>query len=231
MLYVLTGSDADAIKKRVAALSKGYELVRFGEGGEPLARALGYIGARGLFAPKIALLLDRPSESEEGKALIEEHAKDFAEADMPIIVIETALNAAQKKAFGKGTEIEEFEGKIKEETPPPSVFALTDAFAAGDRKKSWILFRQLIESGSAPEEIHGALSWQARAMVLASKTKSADEAGLKPFVYSKAKRTVSKMTDEQTENISRELVSILHASRMGGGDLEDLLEAFLLKKA
>jgi len=112
----------------------------------------------------------------------------------------------------------------------PSVFELTDAFALGDRKNAWILYRKLVESGSAAEEIHGALSWQARAMVLASKAKTAEEAGLKPFVYSKAKRAASKMTVEQTEEISRELVKILHTSRMGGGDLEDLLEVFLLKK-
>lgn len=230
MLHVLTGSDIDAIKKRAAAIAKGHELLRFGEGALPFSEAPSYLGASGLFAPKVALLLDRPFGDADGKALIEEHANAFADADMPVMVIETALSAAEKKAFGKKAEFEEFEEKRKTETPPPSVFALTDAFASGNRKNAWILYRKLIESGAAPEEVHGALSWQARAMVLASKTKSATEAGLKPFVYTKAKRAVSKMSPEQTEHISRELVDILHASRMGQGSLESLLEAFLLKK-
>ena len=34
----------------------------------------------------------------------------------------------------------------------------------------------------------------------------------------------------ETENLSRELVRILHSSRSGGGNLEDLLEVCLLKK-
>ena len=87
-----------------------------------------------------------------------------------------------------------------------------------------------MEEGVAPEEIHGALAWQARAMVLASKTKTAAEAGLKPFVYSKAKSFVARLTPEKTENLSRELVSLYHESRAGRGALADLLESFLLKK-
>jgi DNA polymerase III delta subunit len=230
MLYVLTGSDVMKAKARAAALSKGHEVVRFGEGGEPFARVLGYVGARGLFAPKIALLLDRPSEDVDGKTLLAEHAEDFVRAAMPVIVIEPVLDTATKKAVSKHADIEEFGLPREHEAPLPSVFALTDAFASGDRKTAWILYRKLIENGSAAEEIHGALAWQARAMVLASKTKSAAEAGLKPFVYVKAKRAASRLGEEETENLSRELVRILHSSRMGGGDLEDLLEAFLLKR-
>jgi DNA polymerase III delta subunit len=231
MLYILIGSDVMKAKVRAAALSKGHETVRFGEGGEPFEQTPSYLGARGLFAPTVALILDRPSEDAAGKTLLIEHAEEFAASAMPVIVIEPVLDAATKKAVAKRAEIEEFEAKTEPETPPPSVFALTDAFASGDRKGAWILYRRLIENGSAAEEIHGALAWQARAMVLASKTKSAAEAGLKPFVYGKAKRAASRLGEAGAEELSRELVRILHSSRMGGGDLEDLLEAFLLKKA
>lgn len=231
MLYILTGSDVKKVQARMAALVKGHEIVRFGEGGEAFSEVLSRIGARGLFSPKIALVLERPLDTAEGKALLVEHAKDFAEAEMPIVVIEPMLDAVTKKAVAKHTEMEEFDLKGKAETPAPSVFALTDAFASGDRKGAWILYRRLIENGSAAEEVHGALSWQARALVLASKTKSAAEAGLKPFVYSKAKRASTRLGEEGAESLSRELVHLLHDSRMGKGNLEDLLEVFLLKKA
>lgn len=230
MLYVLTGSDTMKAKARAMALLKGYELVRFGEGAEAFANVPGYLGASGLFSKKIALLLERPSESDDGETLLSEHAKDFAEADMPIVVIELDINSGVLKNLRMIATVEEFELGEKEEIPAPSVFALTDAFASGNRKDSWVLYRKLIASGSAPEEVHGALSWQARAMVLASKTKSAAESGLKPFVYSKAKRASARLGEVESENLSRELVRLLHVSRMGGGDLEDLLEIFLLKK-
>ena len=230
MLYILTGSDVTKAKARASALAKGYTVVRFGEGAEAFANVLSHIGARGLFSPKVALLLDRPSENVEGKELLAEHAKDFKEADMPVIVIEPHVDAETKKAVAKYAEIEEFEiKKVKEEALSP--FALTDSFAAGNRKDAWIVYRRLIENGSSAEEIHGILSWQARAMVLAVKTTSAEEAGLKPFVYGKAKRATARLGEEGSVELSRELVRLLHTSRMGGGDLEDLLEVFLLKKA
>lgn len=230
MLHILTGSDTMKAKARAMAIAKGYELVRFGEGAEAFANVLGYLGASGLFSKKIALLLERPSESEDGTALLSEHAKDFTEADMPVIVIEPDIDSGVLKNLRMVAAVEEFESEEKEEVPAPSVFALTDAFASGNRKDSWVLYRKLIASGSAPEEVHGALSWQARAMVLASKTKSAAEAGLKPFVYSKAKRASARLGEVETENLSRGLVRLLHESRMGGGHLEDLLEVFLLRK-
>ncbi len=230
MLYILTGPDTMKAKSRAAALAKGHEVVRFGEGAESFANVLGHLGARGLFSKKIALLLDTPSESEDGVALISEHAKDFAEADMLVIVVESDISSDVLKNLRMIATIEEFELEGKEEMPVPSVFALTDAFASGNRKDAWVLYRKIIASGSAPEEVHGALSWQARAMVLAAKTKSASEAGLKPFVYSKSKRAAETLGPERAEGLSRELVRLLHESRMGGGNLEGLLEAFLLKK-
>lgn len=232
MLYVLTGSDVMKAKARVEALAKGYDVLRFGEGGEPFTGALSALGARGLFGANIALLLDRPSEDADGKTLLAEHAAVFAGAGTPVIVIEPDFPAAAKKKLPAAAVTERHDIPFHSpETPTPSVFELTDAFAGGDRKEAWMLYRRLIENGSAAEEIHGALSWQARALVLASKTNGANEAGLKPFVYAKAKRAAVRLGEKGAEEISRELVRILHASRTGGGALEDLLEAFLLKKA
>jgi len=238
MLYVFTGSDTAKAKEKVSKLAAGRETVRFGEGGEPLANALAYIGARGIFSSKIALIFDRPLETDEGAELLEKHLKIFAEADALVCVIEPELASKTHSHILKNMRmipeavIESFDDEEKKDSEPlPSVFALTDAFAAGDRKKVWILYRKFMEEGMAPEEIHGALAWQARAMVLASKTKTAAEAGLKPFVYTKAKRFVARLTPEKTENLSRELVSLYHASRAGGGNLEDLLEVFLLQRS
>jgi hypothetical protein len=107
---------------------------------------------------------------------------------------------------------------------------LTDAVAAGDRKKAWILYRQLIMSGASAEEIHGALAWSARGIVLAGKTKSADEAGMKSFPYAKAKQVTLRMKPSDAEALSAELVALYHQARAGRGALEDLLEVFLLKK-
>ena len=74
------------------------------------------------------------------------------------------------------------------------------------------------------------MAWSVRGMVLAAKTKSAVEAGMKDYPYRKAKSAVQKIGLPKAEALSAELVALYHNSRMGRGDLEDLVEIFLLKK-
>ena len=228
MLCVLEGNDSDKIKKRIAEITKGSEIVRFGEGGEPLANILSHVGSSGLFSKKLTLLLNGAFEDVNAKELILENLKSLHESETAVLVVEGSIDAGTTKKLEKYSKIELYDISYKTTEPAPNVFALADAFAKGDRKKAWVLYRQFIENGSAPEEIHGALSWQARAMVLASKTKNAEEAGLKPFAYTKAKSAAARFTPEAVENLSRGLVALYHQSRMGGGNLEDLLEVFLL---
>lgn len=230
MLYVLVGDIAVA-KDRAEKLAKGSVVVRFGEGGEVFENALGYLGARGLFALKTTLLLDRPLEDADGKILLTEHAKDLVEGEALVIVVESVLDATTKKKLPKETIVELYDiSYSSNEQPTPNVFALTDSFATGDRKNSWIRYRELIDLGTAAEEVHGILMWQARAMVVASKAHTAEESGLKPFVYSKAKKAGARLGVEGCEEVSRTLMHMVHQSRMGKGNLGDLLEAFLLKK-
>ncbi|MBY0539591.1 hypothetical protein K2P56_04135 [Patescibacteria group bacterium] len=229
MLYVLIGSDFGKIKKRIAEIAKGHEVVRFGEGAEAFSGAPARLNASGLFSSKIALHLDRPLEDADSKAFFIEHVKNFANANTIVIATTLALDAETKKKIPKNAGVETFDLKEEKDEPAPNAFALTDAYVKGDRKQMWVLYRKFIESGMSAEEIHGVLSWQVRALVLASKTKSAIEAGLKPFVYTKAKSALANM-QRPPEEISRELVSLYHQSRAGQGSLENLLEVFLLKK-
>jgi DNA polymerase III delta subunit len=229
MLYIFTGSDTAAAKAEARKRAEGYELVMVGEGGEPFESMMTYIGASGLFAPKVALMVDRMLETPEGKALLEAHGEALHESDALIFLIEPDLGATEKKLLPKGAKIESFGVEEKEEERP-NVFAFTDAFMAGDKKRSWIGYRRLIESGISAEEIHGALMWAVRSALLASKTKSADESGLKPFVYTKSKTAANKLGIQKVENLSRTLISTYHRARLGEGDLEMLTEMVILKK-
>ncbi len=231
MLKFFIGTDGGAAKSAASALAKGTEVVRFGEGGEPFSNVLGFLEQRGMFATKLTLILDHPLDDTDGEGLVEGHVKDFSDADADVIIIEDSLPAALKKKIPTNAEIKSFDLPLAPEPePPPSVFALTDAFTAGDRKRAWVTYRTLVESGVEPEEVHGALAWSVRGMVLAAKTKSAVEAGMKDYPYRKAKSAVQKIGLPKAEALSAELVALYHNSRMGRGDLEDLVEIFLLKK-
>ena len=231
MLYLFVGDDVVRAKEEALKRAKGYEVVRVGEGGESFGNVGGYLGQSGMFATKVALVLDRPLDSAEGKELLFEQGDALVDSASLVIAIVEDMTATEQKKLPKGAKVEMFETKIKTaEEVPPSVFALTDLYAAGDRKGSWVTYRKLIESGAQPEEVHGALAWAVRGMILAAKTKTAEEAGMKDYPYRKAKGAVQKIGIVAAENASRQLVQLYHDARMGKGALEDLLEVFLLKK-
>lgn len=231
MLYLFIGDDIVRAKEEALKRAKGHEVIRVGEGGESFAHVGGYLGQSGMFATKTALILDRPLDSAEGKELLFERGEVLVDSQSLVIAIIEDVTATELKKIPAGAKVEKFETKTKtSEEVPPSVFALTDVYAVGDRKGTWVTYRKLIESGAQPEEIHGALAWAVRGMILAAKTKTAEEAGMKDYPYRKAKGAVQKIGLAAAENTSRQLVQLYHDARMGRGALEDLLEVFLLKR-
>ena len=230
MLYVFTGSDTSKAKAEARKKAGRAEIVFFGEGGESFEKAPSYLGSSGLFAPEVALIIDRPLESSEGKELLENYGEEFVKADIHVFVIAGKVKVVEKKLFPKKAEFIEFEQKGTQEYVRPNTFALADAFLAGDKKRTWIGYRKLITEGVSPEEIHGTLSWAVRSALLAGKVSTATESGLKPFVYSKSKRAFEKLGEETIEQYSRNLVSVYHRARAGEGTLENNLELLLLSK-
>ncbi|PIR85058.1 hypothetical protein COU15_02700 [Candidatus Kaiserbacteria bacterium CG10_big_fil_rev_8_21_14_0_10_45_20] len=229
MLYIFTGTDIGKAKARARELAKEYELVVFGEGGEPIEKALGVLASHGLFVSMPALLFDRVRESEEGKVFLEDYAQALHESKVPVFIVEPKLTATELKKFPSSAK-KEFFGAEEITQPQPNVFAFTDAFLSGDRKRAWIQYRTLMLAGSSAEEIHGAMVWAVRSMLLSLKTSGPTEAGLKPFVYSKSKKFGEKIGIEKAETLSSSLISAYHRSRMGEGGLDLLLEDLLLAK-
>jgi DNA polymerase III delta subunit len=230
MLVLFTGDDVVRAKAEATKCAKGREVVRLGEGGEPLENLPAYLEQQGMFTPAVAVIADRPMENAEQKEKMLELAEACKESSALVILIQPELDSPTKKKFEKFGDVEEYALKKEAEQVGPNSFALVDALQAGDRKRAWILYRQLIESGASAEEIHGTLAWAARGVVLASKTKSAAEAGMKPFPYDKAKRVARALAPGVAEAQSAELVRLYHDARLGRGTLEDLLEMYLLRK-
>ena len=230
MINLFIGFDTATAKAqaREEAQKAKRELIVFGEGAEAFERVPSYLVAQGLFSPKLALMLDRPLENSEGREIIKEHIDSFIESEIPVFIIENALSAEDKKLFPKSIKPVEFGKKEKADRLLP--FAMSDAFLKGDRKGAWIEFQKLMIGGAQIEEIHGTLSWAVRSALVAAKTAGPDEAGLKPFVYTKSRRVAEKLGVEKVENISRRLVTLYHNARAGGADMALTLERLILEK-
>jgi len=109
-----------------------------------------------------------------------------------------------------------------------NLFSLTDALGARDKKRAWILYEQALLSGIPAEKVFFQLVWQVRSMLLASKTKSALEADMKPFPYSKAKGFLKNFKDGELEVLSEKLVTGHVLARRGEGEIETLIEKIIL---
>jgi hypothetical protein len=79
-----------------------------------------------------------------------------------------------------------------------------------------------------PEFLHAALVGKARDM-LASQRAGAEELGIHPFVYKKAKANFKNWGESKLIETYSDLVAAYHESRLGGEPLDTAIEKILLK--
>lgn len=96
-----------------------------------------------------------------------------------------------------------------------SVFSIVEAYAAKDRKSSWVNYQKCLRSGVASEAIHGLMFWRIKSILLAKKT----------GVYNKFS---NNFTIDELDILLLELNVLYHGIRQEGGEMEILLEKFIL---
>lgn len=124
------------------------------------------------------------------------------------------------------TEEEDMVGP--KDRPDFNIWSLTDAVGARKKKDAWILYQKALAAGLAPEEIFYKLVWQVKTLLLAQKTKSAEETDMKPYPYSKAKANLKNWKEGELEDLSEKLVVGYHEARRGEGEVETLVEKIIL---
>lgn len=175
-----------------------------------------YIGGQGLFSNKYIVLLDRLCEDKETKDQFIDLLKEIKESENIFIICEGKIDKAtatkiekkaEKTAVFDLSEKEEREIKAKKEEGM-NIFEIANALGEKNKKHLWIIYRQLIEEGKVPEEIHGVLFWKAKTMMLAggNHTWGGDE--------------LSRLIDD--------LITVYHEARRGVHELETGLEALLV---
>ena len=110
-----------------------------------------------------------------------------------------------------------------------NVFALTDVIGARNKREAWILYQKALASGMVAEEIFFKLVWQIKTLLIASKTKNAEEAEMKAYPYSKAKGFLKNFSTSELTDLSENLVTGYHQARRGETEMEILVEKTLLR--
>ncbi len=248
MLYIITGNDIDKGRAKLTALRATLEKKRpdaavFVTDDESfdVSRMAELIGGQGLFDEKYIVILDRVLAHPEAADFLTKHAEAIAETAHVFVLYAEKIDAKTKKKLEKHAQdvfVYEKKKDVAAETHDEygamcaayNPFHLADAVAARDKKRAWTLLEQASLCELPMEEIHGIVAWQVRAILAASRVKSAEEAGLKPFVYGKAKRAVEKFSDTDLTALSSSLVSVYHEGHGGEMPLKEGLEQWILSR-
>lgn len=169
-----------------------------------------YIGGQGLFVSKNIVLLDRLCEKKEVKEQFLDKLKEIKESENIFIILEGKIDKATATKIEKKSEkFINFDTTLKiEKKDELNIFEIANALARKNKKEIWVLYRQLIDSGKVPEEIHGVLFWKAKTMLLAGGT------------YNWKKEELLDFLDK--------LITVYHEARRGNGELESGVEGIVL---
>lgn len=195
------------------------------------------LGGQGLFSNKYIIFLDRVTENDEAKERLVDYIQAMNESANIFIVCEGKLNAELKKGLEKHAQ----KVVVSDEATAPfsygkpagkndfNIFNLADAIGARDPGKAWMIYREAVRNGLNSESILGTIFWQAKSMVQAVNSKSAGEAGLKPFVYDKSKRHAGNYSKEELDRLLTSIISIYHDGHRGIVDQELAIEKMMLR--
>lgn len=236
MLIILSGNDTGKRSKRLAAIlapiqkEKG-DIQTYTDVSFDVAHFRMLAESTSLFGGTSTIVLSGVGDIPDAREELEKILPVLVKSPHRFIVSEQSLLAPfLKKAESKGATVEKFELAAKEKKSEAfNSFLLTDAFSDRKRSLTWALYRKAIGLGVEPRELAGKLFWVTKNMLLAGHTANASEAGMNPFVYTKAKAGSARFAGGELEKIAFELTILFHESMLSGVEFEPALEAFILR--
>ena len=236
MLYLFHGTDHEKLRAKLASFREALhtkrpeaELFKLADEDVTPARLEELAGGQGLFERKYIVQLDRVLENADARSAVLDTLSSLADSDNVFVLVEGELDKSVLKKITKhAADVYAFETK-QTTTQEFNIFSLTDALGARDKKKLWSGYIKALRAGKAPEEIHGVLFFQVKAMLLARECDNAADAGMKQFPFQKAKRYAGNFSEDELTALSRSLITTYHNARRGEGDLEENLEQWVVR--
>ena len=233
MLHVYYGNDTIAVRERALAAAdklaekESARITRLESNEFAPGMLANLIGAASLWGEREIYVLDTPSEDAAFYVEVIGHAAEMGESANQFVIMEAAMLAPERKKFEKHTTT--LEESKREAAERFDVFRMAEVLSKRDKKSLWVLLREAKRAGLSAEEIVGTLWWQLKTLRLAALTKSADEAGMKEYSYSKAKRALSLFKPGELEMTSANLLRVYHDGHGGVRDIDEGLEEWVLR--
>ncbi|MEK9209373.1 MAG: hypothetical protein AAB926_00905 [Patescibacteria group bacterium] len=245
MIYLFFGGDVDQSRRKIRFLIDDLEtkqraaVFRLDEEDFSKARFEEFLKANALFHNKCAVLLKDVFMDKEAADFVLANLDRAAASSNVFIFWENKLAADIIRKFKKLAE-NIFEFSLKTEPKKSAkelfnIFSLSDAFAARERRRAWLLYQRALAAGITAEEVFWKLVWQVKNLMvvkglpLASQPAIVKATGWHPFVVKKTVESVGNFSQEELKNYSRRLVGLYHDCRFGLDDFSLGVERFILK--
>lgn len=206
MIYFLAGNDyKNKNLRRKTLLNK---LIPTKISSDEISREilLDYANRNSLFGDKIIVVLENLLKIKDLVLNIEDWTI-LKESETLFICVEESIFLTEEKKYKKYAIIERFLKKEEKKDTGKDVFAICDAYTRKNKIGAWVLYREAIERGVAPENISGVLFWKIKTMIL-NKDKNFKE--------------------ELLKKQSSDIVSLHHRAHKGEIDFVVGLEQFIL---
>lgn len=230
MYYLYFGDDTITVRKEAMLKARheadGADVFTFSDENLTSDILQSLVGATSLFRDREVFVLDTLSRNAGAFDLLRDAVPELQASPNLFIVVEEDLGAKDEKLLTSYAALTE--KKLLPRSAAFNVFALSDALALRDKKSLWIQLLAAQKEGKTAEEIIGTLLWQLKCIRLSLHTQSAEEAGLKPFVYQKAKRALQKFSADDLTTYAHELVTLYHDGHAGRRNIDEALEAWVL---
>ncbi len=229
MLLVFFGTDRTAIRNETNMITRelGVAPTVIEDSTYSAGAVASAVGALSLFGGTECFLLDTPSGEEEFEKEVVSALAEMADSQNTFVIMEGPLLADAKKKYTKYAQV------VKECTAEKverfNTFTIAEALAKKDKRQIWVLLQQARLLGIRDEETIGILWWQLKALRLAKRTNTPDEANMKEYPFKKAKQALRNFKDGEVEALSRSLLELYHLAHQGKRDMDMALEEWVLK--
>jgi uncharacterized membrane protein len=187
------------------------------------------LGAQGLFEKKYIVVLDFVLSLKETREFVLEKVAEMQNAEHWFLILDGKTDAATVKKLEKFSYKSEEFSKPESRKEQPIIFTIEGGLLARNKKQLWICFVDLLGHGIAAEEIHGVLFWAVKNMIIAARVESGKDSGLAPYSYSKSLSGGRNYKLAELKKMSGDLVEMTHKVRNGNGEMEVMLEKWILE--
>lgn len=234
MLYVFCGERIAARKKCnnfIAACKKkreNAEYIRFSPHLDTPQSLEEVLNSQGLFEKKYIVLCDEILENREISRHLSDNMREYAESTHMFVVFEPDIAREWERALRKAeATIEQFQERAGVTENAGVLFGFAEMAMKEGKEKTLVALHKLLGKGEDPVSLLNILVWQVRSMAIALTSENQKESGLKPFVYTKAR----KLAEAQSRSPVRLFLLVEQTIRNGrvtGANDGEILERIIL---